>query len=578
MAITVSGLSTSLPIDSWIEQLVAIKQEKIDSIQADQDTLSTSKSALSTVKSSYSSLLSSLQKITDSSFGSTSDLFAQKSVTSSDSAKVSATVTALATTQTLKVSVSQLATSTVAAAANTASAKMTESTKVSEIAGGSVKAGDFSIYVDNTKYSISVASTDTIGDIMSRIESATGLSASVTDGKLKIEDEDGSSTIVVGSNSDTSTFVNATGLTKSSNSVYESSNPVLLANTSKALTGTGAGFAGTITAGTFTIGNATFTVGSSTTLDSLISEINNNEDSGVNAYWDAGAGKLVLTSTTQGATNINVQAGTSNFTDIMGLTASGKVAANSQTLGTHAIFTVNGTTMTSQSNTVTSDVSGIQGLTINLNDKTTTNTTITVSSDNSSLKTAVNSFITSFNKVISDSDESTGTDGYLNGESVLTMIRNNLRGTVTASIESGDEGYKTLSSIGITTGAVGSGIDANTNQLVIDEKVFSEALASNPEAVKKLLLGDENSDGVMKKLSNIVNDALDPLDGYFVNKTVTYETQIKDLQESIDEKTLSLEEYRTELENKFSVMEQLIASLNSQLSAINAVISQTSSS
>ena len=315
--ITISGLSTSLPIDTWIEKLVAVKQEKIDSVTANKTKLSTSQSALGTMTTTYSTLLASLQKLTDSNFGSTSDLFAQKTATSSDSGTVSAVATALAATQNLKVSVSQLATSTKAQSAGTVSAQMASSTSVSALSEGKVTDGNFSIYVGSAKHTISVASTDTVGDILGRITSETGLSATVTDGKLTIADTSQTpSTVVVGSNADTTNFAKVLGLAKTSASSYTSSNPVMLASTSAALTGASTGFAGTINAGTFTIGNDEFTIDATTTLDGLISQINNSDKADASAYWDAGAGKLVVSSKTRGAANINIQAGTSNFTDI----------------------------------------------------------------------------------------------------------------------------------------------------------------------------------------------------------------------------------------------------------------------
>lgn len=585
MGITVSGLSSNLPISTWIEQLVAVKQEKIDSAESKQTALSTSQSALSTIKSNYSSLLSSMQKITDSSFGSLSDLFAQKSVTSSDSTKISATVSALASAQTVKVAVSHLATATTAQSTDTVSAKMTGTTLVSALAGGDVTAGDFSVYVDNTKYTISVATTDTLNSVMSQIGSKTGLSASITDGKLTINDPSGLKNIVVGSNSDTTNFTRAVGLTKVSDSSYASSNSVLLANSLSALTGTGAGLKSAVTAGTFEIGNATFTIDANTTMQDLISEINGNEDAGVTAYWDVGSGKLVLNSTTEGAANINVEAGTSNFTDVMGLTTStwnpnGSVAttmlrADTQTLGENAIFTINGTTMTSPSNTVTSDITGVQGLTLKFEDETTSDTTITIGANTTSATSAITSFVNAFNTAIANTDEATGSDGYLNGESVLTMIRNRLRSTVTSAVD-GADGYKTLASIGITTGDVGASLDANTNKLVIDSEKLAAALTADPEAVKKLLIGDGTNAGVLTNLKSITEDAVDPQDGYFVTKYATFTNQIDDLQESIDKQTKALEDYRTSLENKFALMEKMIASLNSQLSTVQAVIDQTS--
>ena len=65
------------------------------------------------------------------------------------------------------------------------------------------------------------------------------------------------------------------------------------------------------------------------------------------------------------------------------------------------------------------------------------------------------------------------------------MIRNNLRQTVTAGI-AGQTDYTSLSSIGITTGAIGASITDDTDQIQIDSTKLAAALAANPDAVKQL--------------------------------------------------------------------------------------------
>lgn len=585
MSITISGLGSSLPIDTWIEKLIAIKQSKINEITQEKTSLGYSSSALNTVKNSFSTLLSSLQKVTDSRFGATSDLFAQKTATSSDTAILTASATAIASKQSVSVAVSQLASTTVAKSTDSASAKMAGDTSISSLANGRVTTGSFSVYVNNTKYDISVASTDTVNDVLERINSQTELNATITDGKITISDSDQTANIVVGSNSDTTNFADITALVKNAQGEYVSNQPILLANTLAKLTATNSGFAEQINASSFKIGSAVFTVNENTTLNDLIGQINNSEEAGVNAYWDTGAGKLVLTSKTTGASNINIQNLSGNFTDVMGLTAStfnenGSIAStrladNTQTLGNLAMLTINGTSIVSSSNTITSDISGITGLTLNLKSVNTTAspvTTITVATDNAGFNSAINDFITNFNKVIANVDEATGNDGYLSGESTLISIRNSLRMTATASADI-DGKYKNLASIGITTGAVGTSVTADTDKLQINEAKLAAALADDPEAVKKLLLGDETHDGVFKKLEAIIDGSMDTTYGYFSTKNSTYNANIADLANSITKKTEELEEYRTELQNKFSQMEQLIATLQSQYGKVMEALS-----
>jgi len=593
MTVSITGLGSGLPIDEWVSKLVGIKQGQIDTISTEKTFLTNSNSAISTVKSAYSSLLSSLQTVTDAAFGSTTDVFAQKKVSTADSAIVSASVSSLASKQTVNVFVSQLATNTKveSTSATPITGSITRDTKFSSLANGEAKAGTMSVFVDDEKFSIDIASTDTIGGILDNITSKTGLWAGIKDGKIVIADAEpaegippsSTKNIVVGSNTDTSNFSSITSLKKTVEGAYKSNQAVSKVNSSAILTGTDAGFATQIKTGSFKIGEDTFTINSTTTLQSLLGEINSSDTAGVDAYWDATAGKMVITSKTQGAFNVNIENLAGNFTDVVGLTSStydtegavtsSKLKTNSQTIGDVAILKINGSEIISQSNTVTSDVSGIAGLTLTLNAKSTGTaaTKLTVSSDNSTLQNALSSFVTKFNTALAQSDEATATDGYLHGESTLTSIRDSLRHTVTASV-SGQTGYTSLASIGITTGAIGAAIGANTDQLVVDSTVFNKAMADNPEAVKMLLIGDGTTGGVLSKLQTQVNGSLDSVSGFFASRTKTINTQITDLTSTISTRDDELAVYKTELETKFNLMDQMISSMQSQFNNISSLL------
>lgn len=586
--ITINGTGSSFPIDSWISQLVAVKQTAIDSITNEQTMVSSRNSALSTVKSSYSSLLSAMQTFTDAKFGTATDIFAKNSATTSDSSVVSATVTSAAAKQNLKVIVSQLATSTVAQTASgvQASGYIDADTKFSSLSNGEAVKGSLSVYVDGAKTNVSIETNDTIGMILNKIKAAdTSISATVTDGKINISSNAGKS-IVVGSVSDTSNFVDVTSL-KKTGAAYESSKSIFEANTKVALTSADAGFSSLIKAGSFKIGDAAFTIDSTTTLQGLLSDINNSTKANVSAYWDANSGKMVVTSKDQGAYNINIENVSGNFTDVMGLTTStydsdgkvtsSKIATGSQTLGDVAILKINGTQITSSSNTVTSDISGLTGVTLNLKTVSTDLTkaaTVSVSPDNSTVTSSLNTFISAFNTALSNTDEATGSDGYLYGESTLNMIRNNIRTLATASVSSSSV-YKSLADIGITTGAVGATLDADTDKLVVDSTKLAEALNTHPEEVKKLLIGDGTNEGVFSKLFSVVDNSLDSVNGFFATKAKTYTEEISNYSDKIDKQTTALEDYRTSLVEKFSAMDTMIAKLNQQLSTFKNALGLT---
>lgn len=604
MPITLKGLGSGLDYESWIKQLVGVKQSKIDKVSSQVKSITKQEDALSSLKTNYTDLLTSIETFT-LAFSSDS-VFTRKTATSSDDA-ITAKADYTATTQSFDVSVASLATATKAQSdSTTAASYVDESTKLSDIANGALNADEenvkkFSIYVDGAKHDITITDPNntnrTLGDVIAdinNIDGGTSVSATLTDGKLKIT-ELGSAEVTVGSASDTSNFSKVMSLKQDgTGEYYESSKAIFDTNTSTTLT-TASFASGNVTEGTFKIGNATFTIDEGTSLDSLVADINENEDAGVSAFWDPNSGKLVLTAKDEGAFNINIEAITSNFTDIMGLTTSTwengtatstQLATDSQELGSNAVLTINDTTITSPSNTVTSDISGITGLTLTLNEETTSTATVNIASDTEALSNAITTFVNAFNKVITNTDAATAgydktknTEGTLHGESVLNMIRNSLRTTATASVD-GEEGYKTLASIGITTGAIGTEVGADTNKLVINTEKLTAALKSDPEAVKKLLIGDSstNTEGVLTKLSESIEEkALDSVDGYFVKREDSYEKQADRLNNKIDKMNADLENYKKQLEAKFSAMDELISGLQNSAAVFDSYFNKKSS-
>lgn len=599
MTITVSGLGSGLNYDSWISELVAIKQADIDKVSSQVKSIKKQESALSTIENDYKSLLDAIETFTDAL--STTDVFNQKKAASSSDA-ISASVTSKAATQNLSILVSQLATATTAESQYPVASYVNSTTALNNITGGMIKEGSFSVYVNGSKSSIDIKAGETVQKVIDDLNKITGVSASLSnDGKLTIQSSDsGTYSVTTGSSTDTSNFSNVMSLTKnSSTGAYTSSKSIFDTNTTTAITGTTFATSGgadtTVQQGTFTIGNVEFTIDANTSLNDVINKINSS-DCGATATWDPNSGKFSLTASDEGALSINVQAGTSNFTDVMGLTnstwtttvsedgttttttlASTKLVSDSQTLGKNAILSINGTTIISSSNTVTSDISGISGLTLTLNTTTSAAAQVGITPDATQVTNALTTLVNAYNTLISDTDQATGTDGQLYGESLLKSIRNKVRTLVTSAFD-GDNNYKTLSSIGISTGAIGASTSANTNKLIIDTDALSKALSSNPDAVKNLLVGNGTNDGILDKLKTVVDNATDSTDGYFVTRESSYEKQTSRLNNKITTMQKNLTSYQKQLETKFAAMDKLISSLQKSASIFDKYFNSSKSS
>ena len=592
MTISFSGLASGLDTDAWISALVASKQEAmITPLKTQQTTIKNQQTALNSVKKTYSSLLSTTQTFTDAKFGTNKDIFASNSVSVSDTKKIGATVTNSSPRQSISMEVLQLATPTKVSSAFSVAAKVDENTLVSSIASGSITEGIMSFYIDGKRFEVDIKSSDTLGDVAEKMkitavdENGQALiNTYFEDGKLNIKSTE-SAQIKIGSNSDTSNFMSALALKNNEDGSVSSSYSISSIDLTKPLTSIDSGFYNydengekipAIQAGTFKIGNAEITVTETTTLNELISKINAATDAKATAFFDTVQNKMVLTSKQDGAFNINIEDGTSNITDILGLTQNGAIIPETQTYGNNAKVIMNGSTIEAYSNTITSEISGIAGLTIDLKSVTEESKpiTITIGQDTDSIVSEVENLVKSINNLISASDSATAAGESLQYDSSINSLRSDIRLSLTSAV-SGSELYKTLSSIGITTGAVGASVDANTNQFQIDKNKLIEAMKTDPQAVKDLLIGNEEKGitGIVQNVKSIVDDALNTKDGFFANRESTLTSQLNTITARIETKNTQITNYQERLKLQFQNMETQIAKLQSQQSQMSSILS-----
>ena len=567
--ISFSGLASGLDTSSWVEALVSVKQQKVTSLQTDLKSKQTVKTTLNDTRSKFTTLRSAIEKLTDAKFGGAMDLFAKNSATSSDTDIFTATATASATRQSYDITVQQLATYTKATSKNAASAVADDNTKLKNLG---ISDGTLTAYVNGQKYSVNINDTNTLGDLKAKL-AGFGIKTDIDDsGVLSFSAQNEGDTIHIGATTDSSNLTSLIGLTQQEDGSYKSTNSLFKATVASKLTSEDSGFNTQIKEGTFTIGGATFKITDKTTLSSLISEINNNDDAQAYAFWDDAAGKLSITSKKEGASYVNIEAGTSNFTDVMGFTTSewnddgtvksSKMYTDAQELGKNAQFTINGTKMTSTSNTVTSDISRMNGVTLTLKKASTEESgtsTLKVTQDTSGLVEAVKSFVSAYNDVLSNVDKVTANGADLHGETSLTSLRNTIRSYATAKNSSNGGVYNLLSEIGISTSSAdGNNLNADTNSLTLDEDKLKKALEENPESVKSILTGEG---GVLTMMEDAVEQSLKASVGYFDVKTSTLDSDIKKMETKIKKQNTNISTYKAQLEKKFSAMETTIAQM-----------------
>ena len=442
-----------------------------------------------------------------------------------------------------------------------------------------IKAGTFSLYKNGKKADIQIDDEDTFKDLNDKISAEfKDVSLSFENGYLRISSNEGAK-IMIGAHTDTSNFMSITGIYTTQEGDAQSTRELYRVNTSSRLTESGLFRKGNVTEGTFIIGDATFTIDSSTTLQNLISQINTSDKSNATAYWDSITGNFVLKSRTTGAALINIEAGDSNFTDILGFTSTvkegdiikKKLETSAQEVGENARFKINDTTYTSNSNIITSDISRIQGLTINLKGLTNGSTVqIKVEKNRETIANAMDEVVSAYNELMENVDEAIAIDGQLHDQTILKLLRNRLR-TIMTSSGNNSGLFKNLDSIGISVSAASANNISTSNKSVValsfNREKFIDAFNTDSNAVKTLLIGNELTKGVFIDAEELVENALQGVIGYFDSTNSAYTNEVMQIENKITKANAYVERYKAQLEKKFSAMDRIIAAMQQQYSS-----------
>ena len=567
MSISFSGVGSGLPIDEWVTALVQVEQDKVDSLTDQRDALTDKQNILNSLSSEYSAVQSATLTFTDSLLGAGSDIFSKVSVSASDTSVVTATVTQFATPATIELEIESLASSSIKTSEYNEALK-DSSKKLSDL--GVTTAGNFQI----NGATINVTPDMTIDSLVYQINSSTSanVKASLKNGRLVLENREAGTKQVEVTGTDlvdgTHNFAELLGLDKTSSAQNSKKNDLL--NTGS----TTLAELGVEQDGNININGTAINITTDMTVDEFISAVNSS-DAGVTASVQNGIMVLENTDGSNDPIDMNGSnvAGSRNFAELMGFTSYNDS-------GTNAVFYLNGDRKESTSNSVSSDVTGILGLSLDL--LTTTDgdpITIEITRDYDSEEplTALQTFVEAFNKIVTDTNLYTDSDstaengGILSGENNLVRIKNSLRTLVTSTVENSGQ-YKSLADIGITTGAPGLDVSADTTQLIIDEDKFLDAYEKDPASVKALLVGDNSSgttqEGLMQKLQTQLEAATDRTSGYFAARSDSLSSQISSMNDKIDRKQEYVYSYQEKLTNQFNYMDQMIAQMNSQFTAM----------
>lgn len=591
----VSGLASGFDWRSLVDQLVEVERAPQRRLFSEQQDLQTRKTAYTSIATQLSVLQNRVDELNDG------ELFDSRLTKSSSEEIATALAESGAALGTYAYHIIQLATASVRiGAANIARAisatpdvsalKLSGIPFPTAVGGGTftvngkqvtIVAADVMQEVDGAP--VVVTAADTLQGVFDKINAATGgdITGSYDPNTDRITLASASNAeIVLGSATDTSNFLQVARLSNSGGGSITSSSALGSIRLSGALTASNLATTvdnGGTAAGKFKINGVEITFDATKDSISGVLKRINDSTAGVTASYDSVNDRFQLTSKVTGDIGIAVEDVTGNFLAATGL------GGSSLQRGQDLHYTVNGGgQLSSRSNTITEDSSGIEGLSVTV--LGAGDTTVTVSSDSARIKKAITDFIDDYNKAqgLIDTNTASSTDakgkvtaGTLAGESDAYTISADLRRFVTPTLSSLTGTFKRLENLGITS-------NGDDDKLTLsDSEKLDAALASNLGEVKSLFTSTEDilagtEDGLAVKLGKYLKRTVGD-EGTLPTKQSNLDKQVSDIDDQITEQERIVQLNRQQLITSFVAMEKAQQGLNQQLEFLSRINTSSSS-
>ncbi|KJV31002.1 flagellar capping protein [Pantoea sp. BL1] len=311
----------------------------------------------------------------------------------------------------------------------------------------------------------------------------------------------------------------------------------------------------------------------------------NSADAGVSATIikvGDGSYRLSLTSSETGSDNavssIKVT-GDDTLQGIVGYdsTASSNAMTESVT-AQNAKLTVNNVEIENSSNTISD---ALEGITLNLNDTTSGNQTLTITKDTSKAESAIKTWTDAYNTLLDQfntltkytavdvgADSQDSSNGALVGDSTLRTIQTQLKSMLTNAQSSST--YKTLAQIGITT-------DPTTGSLELDSDKLETALSSDADGVKEMIVGDGKTTGITTTIATNLTGWLSST-GIVQAATDGVSKTLNQLTDQYNEMSTRIDNMVARYKTQFTQLDVLMSSLNQTSSYLTQQFESSSSS
>jgi flagellar hook-associated protein 2 len=583
---TFNGAISGLDTTSIMNALIATEKLPLQRLQVQRSTYTSQ-------ATSYGDLRSLLAKLESAGKAFTRDLAGAKRTASSSNASVmSATASTAADAASYNVTVVKLATSTRATSTTSIGTAITEAADAGSLLStlklpGAITGGSVGMVVDGRVVRATIGdpaattlrgALDAIGAALTmQIRANEGggsatVSAAIVDNRiqLSLSGTTEAHSLSFGIGGDTSNALGILGLSGSGTVSLSSAAPMTgrtalgVVQTStplqqSGLAGLDPGAPGATE--TLTINGTAITYDTSVdSLSTLIGRINAST-AGVVATLDRTNDRVVITSKTGGAAQLAIE-------DTGALVAALHLdTADAQLVGRQAELTVDGRTYFSDTNKVSTAISGV---TLSLLSEGSS--TVTVNADQEGLASALKDVVSAYNGLADKLDslaanEPKKTRGVLAGDSDVRSLALNLRRRLMGDTAVTGR-YTSMTQIGLNTGAVGAAV-GSTDRLQLDETRLKAALAEDPGAVANLL---NNAAGAISQLVTYAADWTKS--GGRIDKSLE---RLKSSQRDLDFRETQIqariEARQAALEKKFAAMEKTLAQLQTESSAVGQQVS-----
>lgn len=280
-----------------------------------------------------------------------------------------------------------------------------------------------------------------------------------------------------------------------------------------------------------------------------------------NILTDANGSRLILTSTKMGTGSDLTLSGNSGL----------DIGATVVDVPQDAEYSIDGIAAVSKTNSIEGALSGVNiKLVAPSAFKTGTSgdknvTLITVSTNNTALKSGVKGFVDTYNalmtamnaetKVTTNLDGST-TAAALTGDSTMRSLQSAIRNEFNAL--SGTGSLKSLAQFGVST-------NSTSGLLTIDDKKWDAAVKTNAADINSMFTGKT---GMLARMKSATDDFAKASTGILATRSTSLSDSLKDLtkqQTSLDERMTLL---TSSLSAKYNAMDTLVAQLRQQSTSV----------